>query len=153
MFLPTWLIWGNSSISTRNLAILIPKSLVCTRSPCPACCPSVLTWHCIDSLNCFLLCTPCSTCGRRQRYLASPLPLVHASHCQWHCVSLSTTGCQSVCSCKILSNIIYFNSLQIGLGTAKTLPPNTSLILQAMAIFTPDWNSAAPSRFWHGGQN
>ena len=61
--------------------------------------------------------------------------------------SLSTTGCQGVCSCKILSNIIYFNSLQIGLGTAKALPPNTSLILQAMAIFIPDWNSAAPSRF------
>ena len=99
---------GNSSFST-SLAILIPKSLVCTHNPCPACCPSVLTWHCIDSLNCFLLCTPCSTCGRRQRYLASPSPLVHASHRQWHCVSLSTTGCQFVCSCKILSNIIYLS--------------------------------------------
>ena len=66
---------------------------------------------------------------------------------KWDCISLSTTGCQGVCSCKILSNIIYFNPLQIGLGTAKALPPNTSLILQAMAIFTPDWNSAAPSRF------
>ena len=39
---------------------------------------------------------------------------------------------QGMCSCKI-SNIIYFTSLQIRLGTAKTLPPNTSLILQAMA--------------------
>ena len=26
--------------------------------------------------------------------------------------------------------------------TAKTQLPNTSLILQAMAIFVPDWNSA-----------
>ena len=94
-------------------------------------------------------CTPCrcSSCGCRQRYLASvQSPLVLASHRQWHCVSLSTTVCQGMCSCKI-SNIIYFTSLQIGLGTAKTLPPNTSLILQAMAIFTPDWNSAALSRF------
>ena len=71
--------------------------------------------------------------GPCQRHLASQSPLVHASHRQWHWVSLSTTVCQGVCSCKILSNIIYFNSLQIGMGTAKTLPPNTSLILQAMA--------------------
>ena len=47
-----------------------------------------------------------------------------------------------MCSCEI-SNIIYFTLLQLGLGTAKTLPLNTSLILQAMAIFAPDWNSAA----------
>ena len=36
--------------------------------------------------------------------------------------------------------------------TAKTQLPNTSLILQAMAILAPDWNSATPSRFRHGGQ-
>ena len=75
-----------------------------------------------------------------------PSPFVLASHRQWHCISLSTTVCQGMCSCKI-SNIIYFTSLQIGLRTAKTLPPNTSLILQVMAIFTPDCNSATPSRF------
>ena len=74
---------GNSSIFIRNLAILIPKSLVCTHSPCSASCPSVFTWHCIDSLNSFLLLrtTPCSTYGHHQRYLAPvPSPLVHASN-------------------------------------------------------------------------
>ena len=95
----------------------------------------MLTWHCIESLNCFLLLrnTPRSTYGHRQRYLAPVLsPFVHASHRQWHCVSLSATVCQRMCSCKI-NNLIYFTSLQIRLGTAKTLPPNTNLILQAMA--------------------
>ena len=47
--------------------------------------------------------------------------------------------------CKI-SNIIFFISLQIRLETAKTLPPNTSLILQVMANSLKA-GTAEPSRF------
>ena len=109
------------------LLLKFPKSLVCTHSPCFACCPSVLTLH---SLNCFLLLrtTPCNTCGHRQRYLAPvPSPLVHANHSRWHCVSRSTTVCQGMCLCNI-RNILHLTSLQIRLGTSKTKPPNTSLV-------------------------
>ena len=49
-------------------------------------------------------------------------------------------------------NLLYFTSLQMRLGTAKTLPPNTSLILQAMAN-SFQAGTAEPSRFYHGGQN
>ena len=113
-------LWEIAPFFTRNFAISIP---LVTHSPCSACCPSVLTWHCIDSLNCFLLLrtTPCSTCGHRQRYLA-PVPslLVHASHRRYT---------RYVLMLDKQHNLHHFTSLQMRLGTAKTLPPNTSLSL------------------------
>ena len=48
-------------------------------------------------------------------------------------------------------NLLHFTSLQMRLGTAKTLPPNTSLILQAMAN-SFQAGTAEPSRFYHGGK-
>ena len=93
-----------------------------------------------------------SLIGNQTNHRTNMLLPYYSNSCyesDYECICIVINGKIRSVPLNILSgvcNIIYFTSLQIRLETAKALPSNASLILQAMAN-SLQTGTAEPSRF------